>query len=151
MYRVDRRPREQFVQSRRRPAIDELRENISEPVLGTDDIELTGLNERSQDCPTLGALVATGKKGVLDSIRVHLDAPVIKVERQAVPMTQRITQSLRRVALLCKVIRSWRIRSRMSSDRGRLISAGLQPNQHLESQIAPSGKSLPIQPSHELI
>src|SRR5215218_1848418 len=41
----------------------------------------------------------------LDRIRVHLDAPVIKVERQAVPMTQRITQSLRRVALLRKVIK----------------------------------------------
>ena len=114
MHRVDRRPREQFVQSRRRPTIDEHRENISEPVLGTDAIELTGLNERSQDCPTLGALVATGKKGVLDvqldrphctldSIRVHLDAPVIKVERQTVPMTQRVTQGLRRVALPCKV------------------------------------------------
>jgi hypothetical protein len=44
MHRVDRRPREQFVQSRRRPTIDELRENISEPVLGTDAIELTGLD-----------------------------------------------------------------------------------------------------------
>jgi hypothetical protein len=41
----------------------------------------------------------------LDSVRVHLDAPVIKVERQAVPMTQRITQSLRRVALARKVIK----------------------------------------------
>jgi len=43
MHRLDRRPREQFVQSRRRPTIDELRENIGEPVLGTDAIELTGL------------------------------------------------------------------------------------------------------------
>ncbi|MCP1845706.1 hypothetical protein ACVIHI_008826 [Bradyrhizobium sp. USDA 4524] len=38
---------------------------------------------------------------VVDS--THLDAPVIKVERQAVPMTQRVTQGLRRVALLRKV------------------------------------------------
>ena len=84
--------------------------------LGADAIELAGLNERSQQCPILGTFVATGKKGVLgiqldrphrtlDSIRVHLDAPVIKVERQAVPMTQRVTQGLRRVALLCKVIK----------------------------------------------
>ncbi len=116
MHRIGRRPGKQFVQPRRRPTIDELGENVSEPVLGTDAIELTGLNERSQQCPILGTFVATGKKGVLgveldrphrtlDSIRVQFDAPVIKVERQAVPMTQRVTQSLRRVALRCKVIK----------------------------------------------
>jgi hypothetical protein len=43
MHRVGRRPGEQFVQSRRRPAIDELRENVSKPVLGTDAIELVRL------------------------------------------------------------------------------------------------------------
>jgi hypothetical protein len=43
MHRVRRRPREQFVQPRRRPAIDQLCENVSEPALGIDAIELTGL------------------------------------------------------------------------------------------------------------
>ena len=111
MRRIGRRPGKQFVQSRRRPTIDELGENVSEPVLGTDAIELTGLNERSQQCPILGTFVASGKKSVLgveldrphrtlDSIRVHLDAPVIKVERQAVPMTQRVTQVFA-VSLFC--------------------------------------------------
>src|ERR1700742_1599300 len=41
----------------------------------------------------------------LDRVRVHFDTPVIKVERQAIPMAQRVTQSLRRVALLRKVIK----------------------------------------------
>ena len=72
MHRVDRRPRKQFVQSRRRPAIDELCENVREPVLGTDAIELTGLNERSQDCPTLGAIVATGGQR-----QVHFDMTAV--------------------------------------------------------------------------
>ena len=73
-------------------------------MLGADAIELARFNERSQQCPILGTLVAPSEQGVLgieldrphrtlDRIRVHLDAPVIKVERQAVPMTQRIAQS----------------------------------------------------------
>jgi hypothetical protein len=44
MRRVSRCPGEQFVQSGRRPTIDELREDIGGPVLGTDAIELTGLD-----------------------------------------------------------------------------------------------------------
>src|SRR3984885_14473183 len=116
MHRVGRPPGKQFVQSRRRPAIDELRENGGEPVLGANAIELARLNQRSQQCPILGALVATSEQGVfgieldrphrtLDGIRIHFNAPVIKIERQDVPMTQRIAQSLRRVALLRKVIK----------------------------------------------
>ena len=85
-------------------------------MLGANAIELARLNQRSQQCPILGALVATSERGVfgieldrphrtLDRIRIHLNAPVIKIERQAVPMTQRIAQSLRRVALLRRVIK----------------------------------------------
>ena len=116
MHRIGRRSGKQFVQSHRWPTIDELREDVREAVLGTDAIELARLNQRSQQCPILGTFGAPGEPGdlgialdrpyrTLDRVGVHLDAPVIKVERQAVPMTQRITQSLRRVALLCKVIK----------------------------------------------
>src|SRR6266702_2201874 len=106
MHRVSRCPREQFVQSCRRPTIDELREDVSKPVLGTDAIELARLNQRSQQCPILGTLVAPSEQGVLgieldrphltlDRVGVHFDASVIKIERQAIPMTERIAQSLR--------------------------------------------------------
>src|SRR5215469_12146875 len=116
MHRVGRRPGKQFVQSRRRPAIDELREDVGEPALGADAIELARFNERSQQCPILGTLVAPSEQSILgieldrphralDSVRVYLDAPVLKIERQAVPMTQRIANSLRRVALPRKVIK----------------------------------------------
>ncbi len=108
-------PGQQFVQVRS-GKIGDTGEDVGEPVLGTDAIELARFNQRSQQCPILSALVATSEQGVLgieldrphrtlDRVGVHLDAPVIKVERQAIPMTQRITQSLRRVALLCKVIK----------------------------------------------
>jgi hypothetical protein len=123
MHRVGRPPGKQFVQSRRRPAIDELREDVGEPVLGANAIELARLNQRSQQCPIFGAVVATSKQGVfgieldrshrtLDRIRIHFNAPVIKIERQAVPMTQRIAQSLRRVALVRKVIKLYLKRKR---------------------------------------
>src|SRR3984957_18684297 len=115
MHGVSRCPGKRFIQSRPRPAIDEFCEDVGEPVLGATAIELARLNQRSQQCPILGALVATSEQGVfgieldrphrtLDRIRIHFNAPVIKIERQAVPMTQRIAQSLRRVALLRKVI-----------------------------------------------
>src|SRR5262249_7144496 len=114
MHRVSRCPGEQLIQSCRRPTIDELREDVSKPVLGTDAIELARLNQRSQQCPILGTLVAPREQGVLgieldrphrtlDRVGVHFDAPVIKVERQTVPMTQRIAQSLRRLTLLREV------------------------------------------------
>src|SRR5262249_33891686 len=89
-------------------------ENVGKPVLGTDAIELTRLNQRSQQCPILGTLVATSEQGILgieldrphrtlDCVCVHFDAPVVKVERQAVPMTERIAQSSGRLALLREV------------------------------------------------
>ena len=54
MHHAGRRPGKQFIQSCRRPAIDELREDVGKPILGTDAVELARLNERSQQCPILG-------------------------------------------------------------------------------------------------
>ena len=106
---------------------------------GTDAIELAGLNQRSQQCPLLGTLIATSEQSVLgidldrphrtlDRIHVHLDAPVVKIERQAVPMTQRIAQSLCRVALLHKVIKRC---------LKQLLQGGSQrPGMHLAARAA---------------
>lgn len=74
-----------------------------------DAIELARHNQRSQQCPILGTLVAPSEQGVLgiepyrphrtrDRVDVH--APIVKIERQAAPTTQRIAQSLRCLTLL---------------------------------------------------
>ncbi len=43
MHRVGRRPGQQFIQSRRRPAIDKLGEDVGKPILGADAVELARL------------------------------------------------------------------------------------------------------------
>lgn len=58
MHFIDRCPWNQFIQSRRRPIIDELREDVSKPVLGTNAIEFARLNQRSQQCPIFSAFLA---------------------------------------------------------------------------------------------
>lgn len=96
---------------RRAPAIDKLLKDVGKPMLGVDVIELARLDQRSQHRPILSTLVATGEQRVLgieldwphrplDRVRVHFDAPVVKIQRQTIPMTQRIAQSFGRLALL---------------------------------------------------
>ena len=81
-------------------------------LFGVDAIKLARLDQRSEQCPILGSVIATGKEsvlgveldrphGALDRIRVHLDPPVFKIERQPVPMSECVAQSLRPSRSFC--------------------------------------------------
>src|SRR5208283_3635265 len=54
-------PRQQFIESLRGPAIDELGEDVGEISLGIDAVKFCGLDQRRETCPVDRALVVAGE------------------------------------------------------------------------------------------
>jgi hypothetical protein len=81
-------PRQEFIETSVRMAVDDLRDGRSEIRIGIDSVELAGLDQRSNYCPMLGTAIGARKQRVLaiecdgtdrslDNIGVDLDAAVV--------------------------------------------------------------------------
>ena len=58
-------PRQEFVDTRGGPKIDELCEHVGEVSLRIDAVQFAGLDERSDGCPVLRPLIVAGEERVL--------------------------------------------------------------------------------------
>jgi hypothetical protein len=94
-------PRQEFVAAIVRPEIDEADENIGQIGLGLDAVQFTGLYQRSQDRPTLGAVIMTREESILagkglrahrtlDDVGVELDAAIVEKAGEAIPVPEAV-------------------------------------------------------------
>src|ERR1700687_5301054 len=99
-------PGQEFVQTRSRPKIDQLGEDVGQVGLRLDAAELAGLDQRSDAGPILRALIMPREQRVLavedkradaslDDVGVELDAAVVEEPREPVPVVQGVANVLR--------------------------------------------------------
>src|ERR1700676_864857 len=92
-------PRHELVETRGRPEVDQLGENVGQIGLRVDAVELAGLDDRGDAGPILRALIMPGEQRILaiennradaslDDVGVKLDAAVVEEPREPVPVVQ---------------------------------------------------------------
>jgi hypothetical protein len=62
---VGPRPRQQLVDPRRRPRVDEPGQDVGEIGLRSDTVQLAGFDQRSEAGPVLGSRIVAGEQGIL--------------------------------------------------------------------------------------
>jgi len=98
-------PGHQFVQTRGRPEIDQLGENVGQVGLRLDAAELAGLDQRSDAGPVLRALIMPREQCIfaiedkradasLDDVGVEFDAAIVEEPREPVPVVQGVANVL---------------------------------------------------------
>jgi hypothetical protein len=75
MHRVSRCPGEQLIQSCRRPTIDELREHVSKPVLGTNAIEAGAILSAASCLTWIARLFGASEAELLEPLGLRPKAP----------------------------------------------------------------------------
>lgn len=102
-------PRQQFVETVDRMSADHSLQHVTQVCVRLDVIELARLDQRTENCPSSSAAVATGKEVVLaaerhrsdrslDGVRVEFDAAVMEEAGQSIPARQRIPDRLGEIA-----------------------------------------------------
>jgi hypothetical protein len=98
-------PGQQFVDATDGVAIHHPREHVAQVSVRFDTVQLAGLDQRADDCPSIAATIAAGKEMILaperhgtDStlnwIGVELDAAIVEEAGQALPARERVTDCL---------------------------------------------------------
>ncbi len=92
---------------------DDALENVGEPGVRLDAIELRRADQGGDDRPVLGAAVRPGEEGVLagqgdgsdgalDGVGVELDAAVVEEPDEAIPELERVADGLGKAGAACK-------------------------------------------------
>src|SRR6516225_2482067 len=98
-------PRHELVETRGRPEIDQLGEDVGQIRLRVDAAELAGLDQRGNAGPVRRALIMPGEECILsvenqrtdaslDNVGIKLDAAVVEEPREPVPMVQGVANVL---------------------------------------------------------
>ena len=104
-------PGHQLVDAGRRPAVDELGENVGGPGERIDGVEFAGLEKRGNHGPSRRASIVAGEQRVfscqgqtadrtLDRVGIDLDAAVFEEAAQAVPVVETIGDPFGELAAL---------------------------------------------------
>src|SRR5262249_30223437 len=98
-------PRHELIETRGRPEIDQLSQDVVEIGLRVDAIELAALDERRNTGPILSPVIMAREQCILavqnkranaslDDVGVEFDAAVIEKPREPVPMVQGVADVL---------------------------------------------------------